>query len=221
AAQCLGLEKLTLLRLLAGTLLALGGSIQGFESSETQKLAESERADHFTGILFMLASMCLTALKWMLIQIVTQRSPPNSCLAQMSKLQINAAVQPVTGLTCLVLALAFESAALSPDRLLSQEVLLHVLLISVGITVIQVSELKLVQLTSAVATGVLMNVHHIPMVLAGVTFFHDKVDSLAIAGFALCILGGGLYAVARSCDAPRPVLEASSEEGCTSESDKS
>merc|ERR1712060_931323 len=133
---------------------------------------------------------------------------------RMSKLQLAAIVQPMTGLTCLVLAFYFESDTL--DQCFSGPLLLRVLAIALGITVITVSELRLVQLSSAVTCGVLINVHHVPMVLAGVLIFHDEVKMKSLYGFASCILGGMLYAYARYDDSEtqhqnKAAVDASSE----------
>jgi len=200
-AWACGLEKMTSLRFVACALLASGGLLQGLDSGSKSDLAESAQLAHVKGLAFMLTSMLLTAGKWSLVQLVTQRSEPGSALSRMSKLQLAARVQPVAGLVCLGLAGLFEARTLTLEHLLLSGVLLKVPLIAAGITVIQCSELKLVQLTSAVAVGVLMNLHHIPMVLAGVVFFHDSVDSLGLAGFASCLLGGLFYALARYAEA--------------------
>merc|ERR1712060_665572 len=129
---------------------------------------------------------------------------------RMSKLQLAAIVQPMTGLTCLVLAFYFESDTL--DQCFSGPLLLRVLCISLGITLITVSELKLVELSSAVTCGVLINVHHIPMVLAGIVFFHDKLKLKSLYGFASCILGGCLYAYARYDDAEQELQKKKASE---------
>merc|ERR1711972_390053 len=123
-----------------------------------------------------------TSVKWALIQVMTQRSPKSSGLGRMSKLQLAALVQPITGLTCLMLAFYFERDTI--DRCLSLPVLLRSFVIALGITVITVSELKLVQLSSAVTCGVLINLHHVPIVLAGVVIFHDQVKMKSLYGFA-------------------------------------
>lgn len=216
AAWLCGLELLTCLRIIAGMLLAGGGMLQGLDSSHRSVSgASEEQATHCKGIAFLVTSLLLTAGKWLLVQLITQRSLPVSCLGRISKLQLTARVQPITGMVCLILAALFETRALSFEHLVGSGVLLNIPLIACGITVIQCSELKLVQLTSAVTCGVLMNLHHIPMVLAGVVFFHDRVDDVGLAGFACCLLGGLFYAAARRADqvageeatSPPPKLE--------------
>merc|ERR1711920_465872 len=131
-------------------------------------------------------------------QVMVQRSPKASALGQMSKLQLAALLQPIVGVTCLALALYFELDTLA--QCFSWSLLVRVIGIALGITMITVSELKLVELSSAVTCGVLINVHHIPMVLAGVLLFHDKLKLKSLYGFASCILGGCLYAYARYDD---------------------
>jgi len=206
-----GLERLTCLRVVAGLLLAGGGLLQGLDVSQAPGGRKAAQLAHVKGIAFMVTSMLLTAGKWSLVQLITQRSESTSALGRMSKLQLAARVQPVTGLVCLGLAGLFEARTLTLRHLLLSGVLLKVPLIAAGITVIQCSELKLVQLTSAVAVGVLMNLHHIPMVLAGVVLFHDRVDSLGVLGFGCCILGGLFYAGARYTDAQAAAGDAEQE----------
>merc|ERR550525_2126033 len=124
---------------------------------------------------------------------MTQCTPRNSYVGLMSKMQLAARIQPITGVVCLLLAFAFEAQYLNRDLFFTKQIF-GVPAIGLSIMVIMCSELKLVQLTSAVATGVLMNLHHIPMVVAGIIFFHVTVKLLSVCGFALCLLGGLCYA---------------------------
>jgi len=204
SAQLCGLEHLTTLRIIAGLLLAGGGVLQGMVSSHGGDARDAERTPgHLIGIVFMVLSLLLTASKWVMIQFVLQRSDSNSYLGQMSKLQFAARIQPITGFVCLCLACLFEKEALvRPQTLWSTELLLRVPALAIGITVICCSELKLVQVTSAVATGVLMNLHHIPMVLAGVIVFGEHVPMFSIYGFVLNLVGGIIYSIARYNDRP-------------------
>lgn len=216
AAQFLGLESLTGLRLLAGFLLACGGVLQAFACKEQHEQAERlAQAAHLQGMVFMVCSMLLTSVKFTLIQLMTQRSPPTSALGRMSKLQLAALVQPITGLICVALAACFEMDALR-HILDSRELLLRALWISLAITLIICTELKLVELTSAVTCGVLVNLHHIPIVLAGILLFNDPIQTSSWHGFALCLLGGCVYVYARSTDHDKqykePVTESSAEE---------
>jgi len=206
-AQIFGLERLTWMRVAAALLLVGGGVCQGLASSHQEGASDSaptqsEQLAHLKGIVFMLSSMCLTAFKWSLIQFMTQRAERNTFLGQMSKLQLAARVQPITGVVCLVLAASFEMQEIIRPELWHSRQLFRVPAIALGITVLMCSELKVVQLTSAVATGVLMNLHHIPMVLAGMIVFHDSISLYNVYGFALCVLGGFFYAGARYYEPP-------------------
>ncbi|CAK0894809.1 unnamed protein product [Prorocentrum cordatum] len=224
AARLCKLEYITALRVVAGLLLVGGGFLQcldsmggvtlevtrrgdsgGLNVAGTHLLVhlpelsavEQDRADsHAKGLTFMLCSMLLTAVKWSLIQIMTQKSSPGSALGRMSKLQLAYRAQPITGLVCFGLAAFFERCALCPELLLSSGMMLIMPFISIGIVLITVSELKVVQLTSAVATAVLMNLHHIPMVLVGVILFQETVSVNAAVGFVLTCGGGIAYAMA-------------------------
>lgn len=197
------LERLTFLRILAGVVLAVGGVIQGIDRAQSSTVIADEEA-HSHGVVCMMGSLLCTSFKWSQIQWMTQESHDTrnrTALAQMTKLELTAYMQPVTGLVCLSLAALYEMPALSSGSLLHGGVLTRVLVIAAGITIIQVCELKLVQLTSAVATGVLITVHHVPMALAGVVFLHEQVDFLGIISFVICIMGGLIYAIARLTDA--------------------
>lgn len=201
SAQICGLEHLTGLRVVAGLLLAGGGVLQGMVSGHGGAHgADSNSPGHLLGIVFMFLSLLLTAFKWVMFQFVLQRSDSKSYLGSMSKLQFAARIQPITGAVCFVLAVVFEKEAMTRRNTWCSSELLRVPLLAVGITVICCSELKLVQVTSAVATGVLMNLHHIPMVLAGVAVFHEHVPLFSIYGFALNLVGGIIYSIARHTD---------------------
>lgn len=213
-AQVLCLERLTCLRILAGILLVCGGMLQGW-ASQHQSNTETSVAhwQHIKGMLFMGSSMLLTSFKWSLIQIMTQKAPDGSYLKQMSKMQMSSRIQPITGIVCLALSFLFEFDALQDSSLYKSKQLYRVPVIATGITVIMCCELKLVEMTSAVATGVLMNLHHIPMVVAGIIFFHDTVTMESVGGFALALLGGFSYAAARYYDkAKAKVVEAGDDD---------
>merc|ERR1712048_1555750 len=78
-SQLLGLELLTQLRLLAGLLLATGGILQAMGSREQNaEASEFAQAVHLKGMVFMVISMLLTAVKWAMIQLMTQRQPKSS-----------------------------------------------------------------------------------------------------------------------------------------------
>ncbi|CAE7940724.1 unnamed protein product, partial [Symbiodinium sp. KB8] len=62
------------------------------------------------------------------------------------------------------------------------------------------AELKLVSLLSAVAFNVLSTLHQIPIVLAGVILQHNTVSISSWAGFACCLIGALVYAIARYSD---------------------
>jgi len=199
-ANMFGLERLSGLRALAGLLLVLGGVFQGIASGTEQQGPDPQ--EHIKGYVFMLSSMLLTSLKWSLIQFVTQRSSAESFLGKVTKFQLAALVQPTTGVVCLLLAIVFEWKDIANPGMWREQThqLFRIPAIALGITMIMSSELKLVQLTSAVATAVLMNLHHIPMVLAGVLEFHDHIVAFNIYGFALNLMGGIVYALARKYD---------------------
>mmetsp|Transcript_6225 Transcript_6225/g.14712 ORF Transcript_6225/g.14712 Transcript_6225/m.14712 type:complete len:753 (+) Transcript_6225:3-2261(+) len=199
-ARLVRLETLTGLRIIAGLLLACGSVLQVLASTSQHEQATAvAQASHIQGMTFMVTSMLFTSGKWAMIQFLTQRSPPHSALGRMSKLQLAALVQPITGVICLFPAGFVEAKALL-GVWHNSNILLTALVIALGITLIICAELKIVQLTSAVTCGVLVNLHHIPMVLSGVLLFGEKVQQESLYGLACCVLGGCVYVYARSTD---------------------
>merc|ERR1712046_426857 len=134
--------------------------------------------------------------RWALMQLILQRSPPGSALAQISKLQLLARVMPVTGLVCIPLAVVFENGAYAADEVLKVELLRTVSSVTLGLTIMLSAELHLVKLLSAVAYNVLGTLHQVPTVLCGVVFRHDRVDTLTGGGFGWCLAGALVYAKA-------------------------
>merc|ERR1712014_427827 len=120
-------------------------------------------------------------------------------------MQLLARVIPVTGFVALLGALMCEPQAYALHNLAQRELILNVLLVSAFCTVMQYAEWKLVQELSFVAFNVLSSVHQIPLVLAGVMWDHDVVDTSSAVGFGACIVGGMVYAAARSADAKQNV----------------
>lgn len=197
-ALCWRLERLGWLKALSVLCLTTGGALQGIGSEDE---GESEKLwhTHLTGILLMLATMVLGSQRWALTQFVMQYSDPESALGQMPKLRLMAYIMPVTGTVCGLMATFIEPDCLDIDRL-RPELVLNIVMVAAGVVALSFAELKLVHLTSAVAVQVLANIHQIPIVLAGVVFFHDEPSLLGVCGFGLCLGGALVYVLARRAE---------------------
>merc|ERR1712050_37725 len=156
---------------------------------------------HLIGSLLALTSMVLGCQRWALTQYVMQRSEPDSALGQMSKLRFMSWNMPVTAFVCFTLTLIYEPDAYKPETLLNPEVAINVAKIAAGGLCLVFAELKLVEMAGAVAVQVLATIHQIPIVLAGVVFFNERITSLAAVGFGMCLAGGLIYVKARQQDA--------------------
>eukprot|EP00928_Gymnodinium_smaydae_P019712 TRINITY_DN17577_c0_g1_i1.p1 TRINITY_DN17577_c0_g1~~TRINITY_DN17577_c0_g1_i1.p1 ORF type:complete len:361 (-),score=76.47 TRINITY_DN17577_c0_g1_i1:119-1201(-) len=215
AAWLTGLERMDMLRAFAGCLLGIAAFLQGWDSNagdeDSDSLMEEQRAMRLVGLTAMLISMSCTTVKWTAVQFLLQRAPADSALGQMSKLQLVARWQPIMGIVCLLFAAVAERSALELGNVFSTDVLIRVGAGSLGIVVIIYSELALCQLTSAVACGILMSVHHIPMVMAGVFLFHDHLTMVGVSGFALCIAGGLVYLAAQLAERREKEIPMSAE----------
>lgn len=215
-ALCWRLERLGILRAVAVICLTGGGILQGFghdpkHGGSGGGLSGFMQPTHLKGVLILLSAMVIGAQRWALMQFVMQRSESTSALGQMSKLRFMSFIMPVTGGVCFVLACWLESDALDPERILRPELGLSMLKIAVGVLALCFAELKLVHLTSAVAVNVLSTIHQIPIVLAGVFFFHEHINTFGLSGFGLCLAGALFYVAARRSDvhveAPPPPMD--------------
>jgi len=210
-AFILGLESLDLLRSIAAVIFVLGGAIQGLWGADRATTSASGHPRFVWGVALQSLAMVLGALQWALAQHVTQHSSPHSGLAGLSKLRMSAFIMPITAVSCLVSAVLFESDAFAIDHFLKSEFVFRVLTISLSVAVLYYAELNLVYLTSAVALMVLTTIHQVPIALAGVVLRGETVHPPSVAGFALSIAGGVLYALARCRDKERQLLEGDAE----------
>lgn len=198
-ARLWGLEPLDLPRIVSAVLLTLGGSLQGLDAPDSHKAAANQASTAYLhGVMLQVATMVASAQRWSLAQFILQRSPRGSALEQMSPLDLAARVLPLTAAVCFFLALIFEREAFLPENIFSAELMFSIAAIASGVAVLTVAELRLVQLTSAVAMQVLSTLHQVPLVLAGVLLFHDTVRLASMAGFSLCIVGALCYVRARN-----------------------
>lgn len=197
-ARVWGLEKLGCMRLTAACLLLLGGGLQGVDNLGGGQGSAEARA-YTIGVSLQLTSMVTASQRWALVQYVTQRSPPGSALAQMSKskLQLVQRTLPITGCVCFLLSFYFEWDSLALSSWCRPDLAIKMLGIAAGITVLTVSELEIVRLASAVAIQILSTLHQIPIAFAGVMFFRETVNPLSWFGFSLCLLGGLCYVKVR------------------------
>lgn len=199
-ARFWGLERLDLVRLVVASLLVTGGALQGLDINENAKHAES--SSYARGICLQFVAMLAASQRVALVQFVTQRSPHGSALAHMSKSKVHLVkwTYPITGIVCFAFSFAFEMDGLESARLFQGDLTAKVLMLAAGVVVVTIAELEIVRVTSAVALAVLGTVHQIPIAMAGIVFFGDRVRPLRAVGFASCVLGGLCYAMARHFD---------------------
>eukprot|EP00971_Amphidinium_carterae_P123946 2454803-Amphidinium_carterae.1 len=207
-AKVWGLERLGIQKLLSGTLLVIGGMLQTRDALDAKSWEECMRApdSKFVGAMILLSGMFLGAQQWALTQSILQNAGPDSGLRLMSKMEMSGCILPASAATCAVLAMLLEADAFSrglAGRAL--DVAGRVALISTGIAAISVSELMLVQLTSAVALQVIASLHQLPIVFLAVTLLDEQVSLTAFTGLCFCVAGAMVYGAARQRDAPGAV----------------
>lgn len=198
-----GLETLTWGKVAAALLLTLGGILQAVSTwsqfrqnthSPTGPVEHDDNWDLTTGLTLSLSSMILASTRWACSQYFLQRSSQDTGLSGITKLRLVSSVMPVTAMVCTAMALVFE-----PDSLnhYSWAVFLRACGVAAVVMGLITSELWFVQLASAVALNVAGALHNIPIVLAGVILYHEKVRPLAAIGFGLCLFGATLYTMER------------------------
>merc|ERR1719215_207135 len=129
------------------------------------------------GTFLMCLAMLFGSQRWVLIQVVVQRSPPTSALGQMSKLEYTARILPVAGAICFILALIFEQPFLTREHMQPPILLAALPAIGASVTVLTLTELAVVRRTSAVAMQVLATLHNIPIVVVSAAVFHEHVSA--------------------------------------------
>jgi len=192
-ALCWGLERLTWLRVLTGLVFVVGGFLQGYAK-------ESAREDDVTsieGVFLQLTAIAIGSQRFAFLQYIMQRASSESFLGKMSKLQLVAGVLPITGVVCMCMAALFEAPSFRYEHLAQPQLYVSTLMLASGVVILVVAELKITQLTSAVTLQVLMTLHTIPIVLAGVLILDDDVSFLSAWGFVACLIAALLYAAVK------------------------
>jgi len=191
-----GLERLTACKAVAGMLLVLGAGMQGLTAEK--KTGNSELAGSMgIGLLCAFVSLTFGATGDVVRQHLLQRSGPNSKMGHLSPFEMLWRTTAPVVIVCGCSSLVLEFGAL--DRL-SLEVFESSLLISGNLVLLQAAEIWLVQLTSAVALNVASTLHQIPIVVAGVTLFHEEVRWMEIVGFMLSLVGATMYTLNASTE---------------------
>lgn len=225
-----GLEGCGTIRVISCCMLVCGSILQGVGATNGMYLGLDSMTPydgevHVAGISMQLASTFISTQRWALLQFILQRSPADSALGKMSRLQLLARVMPVTGLVCIPLAIIFEPDAYSMGNCFDLDFFTHLLGVCCSLIMMLSAELQLIKLVSAVAYQVLATINQIPTVLCGVLFRHDHVGSLNAYGFGCCLAGALIYGRARQSEVRAKVhdeaglkkalvdTETSSEEG--------
>eukprot|EP00928_Gymnodinium_smaydae_P027875 TRINITY_DN21415_c0_g2_i1.p1 TRINITY_DN21415_c0_g2~~TRINITY_DN21415_c0_g2_i1.p1 ORF type:complete len:381 (+),score=81.01 TRINITY_DN21415_c0_g2_i1:217-1359(+) len=207
-AYFLKLERLGYLRLTAALCLCFGALLQGVQTPEAVEhpSASGLRAwfgdidrNQAQGVMLQMAAMTIAAFRWAMTQMA-MASKDDSALGRRGRLWMASRILPVTSGVCCALSILFEAGAFSSDVIFKLDFLASAAQVGTFVMLLIVSEFWLVRLTSAVALQVLSALHQIPIVLAGVVFFGDRVSVMGIFGFGLCLVGALCYAAARVGD---------------------
>lgn len=186
SAQCWGLPpKLTRWRFVCMLLFVAGGCSQGISAMYNTHEGETHPV---RGFFIQIIAMTISAQRWALIQWSLQEGSP---IKQRSKIELTARMVPPGAAVLIFMVGIGEPEALSE---LTVEILEKCVLLSALIAVLIVSELRCVQLTSAVTFFVCGVVHNIPIVMCGVWFFGETLHFFALFGFFICIVGTFWYA---------------------------
>lgn len=137
-----------------------------------------------SGVLVQILALILSANRQCLLQYVLQRSPG---IKQLDKFSVASRTMLWSSVSAYALARIFEPAATFRALLNEGWLWLKLLVIAALLCLMITSELRLLQLSSTVTFGVLVLLHSIPIVLAGVVFFGDHVGFWECVGFAVCL----------------------------------
>eukprot|EP00406_Dinophysis_acuminata_P070991 CAMPEP_0179275296 /NCGR_PEP_ID=MMETSP0797-20121207/33988_1 /TAXON_ID=47934 /ORGANISM="Dinophysis acuminata, Strain DAEP01" /LENGTH=366 /DNA_ID=CAMNT_0020983815 /DNA_START=41 /DNA_END=1141 /DNA_ORIENTATION=+ len=182
-------QKMTYLRAAVAVLMVVGGVLLGVGVVDNSGIATTFLG-RATRIGLQLASIALFTGFWTASQHVTQRS---ETFRHLTKLQIVSFVQPVTGLFCFVLTLVLEIDGLLLENWLNPMLLLRVPALALGVLAITWSQFFIVQLSSAVTMGMLMDLLVFPLALPGLLLAREAYGGFSIAGFAVCCIATMIY----------------------------
>lgn len=197
SANCWGLEALGMLRIASAMLLSAGAALQTFSNTSS---AVSEDASHqwIVGSAMIMTCLFSSGQRWVLCQwIFQEEKQKGSALAQMSKPQLLARILPISTMVTLPLAAVFEPEALQSEALRNPDLYIKLVAVSLGISLLLFAEFNLVHYLSAVGFNVAAAVHQIPIILSGVVIDHNQLSQIGCIGYAVCIVGAWVYAVAR------------------------
>jgi len=213
------LERIWWLKWIAALMLVGGALVQGLDcthalgvvgvvcgphSSTLAAHAPGPVEDSWQGWVLVVSSVLISANRWAFTQHVFQRSPKQSALRRLEKVQMMPYMSTGTVVACLAFAAAFEPNAFAAiaGKGVWQHIVQPVLVVSSCVALLTMCELVIVSITAATVMVILAVVHNIPMILAGVIFDNDVVFRNQWVGFAFCSIGAGMYFYARSLDTP-------------------
>jgi len=190
AAVICGLEQPRMVLIFATVLVTIGGMM-----ATTGRLQTAG----FSVIALVLGQAFAAIARWILTQKYLLGKNGN----KPSPMVLAARISPFTANVALLAALiwepeAFPALVYGPHPL---EVLGRSFAMALGVCLLLISELRVVQLTSALLLGIFMPFHNVIIILLGVVIYHDVVSGLNWGGILICSLGTGIYALARSREA--------------------
>eukprot|EP00397_Hematodinium_sp_SG-2012_P032004 GEMP01034037.1.p1 GENE.GEMP01034037.1~~GEMP01034037.1.p1 ORF type:complete len:302 (+),score=54.34 GEMP01034037.1:426-1331(+) len=177
---------ITLPRFLCVSLLVIGGALEGISVVISEENITT--APHpMRGFIIQVVAMSIAAQRWAFVQWALQGG---SAIKSLSKVELTARMLPYGVFVMLVFSLIVEPAAFDDT---DTYVVARACFLSALVAILVVSELRLVQISSAVTFFVCGVLHNIPIILCGVWFFSEEITLLQIAGFGLCVLGTLCY----------------------------
>lgn len=238
-ARLFGIEKLKKVKVVAAFLLAVGGMLQGLATWQKLRADGDASENAPLGYTLALSALVLDALRWVLLQAVftqdqahsAEENPaggataesgndrPEGCdealehskvqVVSLSKLRMVSWVMWAGTPVCLGISLFFEPRGLEHASKHPAAIFGLVALLTLGVMGINIAEFGIVQWTSAVTFNVLSQLHGIPLVLAGITFFGESITPVQVLGFAICVVGALLYSFVKAQEKrmPTPTMD--------------
>jgi hypothetical protein len=183
---CAGLESPEPRLCLSILFVTIGGLLASYNTMTWEGLALVPLA--------LLASL-LSTVRW----VLTQKWLSPASGGKPSPINLTARMSPFTALTALLGAFVFERDAVMAMLHLPQpgRVALLILAVSLMVCILMVSEMRVVQLASALLFGFLVPFHNVTVILLDASIRGAKVSGVNWGGIMLCAVGTGFYLLSR------------------------
>lgn len=208
-----GVERASSKAVLAVLLLTAGGVLSGL----------AEGADFRTrGIGIQFLASVISVVRWVWVQkFFQQPAEGHSAKHPLKVLDLARVMSLYVAIVAAVLTCVVEPAALGPvGRVFGADpqaagalgrhfpvIAAFVGLATCGVFVLNLAEMRLTALTSALTLSVAAALHNIPILVAGLYTFEERLNLVHMCSFVLIMAGTGLYIAIRSEQAPAPKAE--------------